>query len=210
MSSRTVRTSSTFGSVPVGSSVTEKRTVITSSSSGDGGGMDGLDDPAGDFYYRSSIGPRSTITTPRTTTINRNSSSSMGGLFSPGGSRISRTVEITSGFGAVPNYTNITTNGVHDYKNHREQEKKDMRDLNERFANYIEKQRFLEAQNRKLASELEELRNKWGKETNAVKTMYETELEEARKVIDETNKDRTRLQVRVGQLEEQLDDFNRQ
>ena len=205
---QTVRTSSSaFDSVPVGGSVTEKRTVITSSSSSVS------EDPGGEFYYRSSI-------TPRSASIQRSSGSSplMTGPLSPGGGlggggRVTRTVEITSGFSSMPSYgnvTNIANNGVAGFMTTREREKMDMRDLNERFANYIEKVRFLEAQNRKLASELDELRGKWGKETNAVKTMYETELEEARKVIDETNKDRSRLQVRVGQAEEQLDDVARQ
>lgn len=85
-----------------------------------------------------------------------------------------------------------------------------MQDLNERFANYIEKVRFLEAQNKKLVKELEQLRSHWGKETSAVKQMYETELDEARKLIDDTNKEKARLQLRVGQLEEQLDDAMRQ
>ncbi|KAL8608128.1 hypothetical protein ACOMHN_016583 [Nucella lapillus] len=202
--SETVRTSSTFGSIPVGTSVTEKRTVITTSSSGEDHENE-IDSPTGtggDFYYRSVIGPRNT-------SAQRTSTSSMGPFF-PGAGRISRTVEISSGYGS-PALINLSNVGaVAGFKTSREREKQDMRDLNERFANYIEKVRFLEAQNRKLASELDALRSKWGKETNAVKTMYETELEQARKVIEETNKDRSRLQVRVGQLEEQLDDFQRQ
>ena len=80
-----------------------------------------------------------------------------------------------------------------------------MRDLNERFANYIEKVRFLEAQNKKLAGELEELKSKWGKETSAIKEMYETELEEARKLIDATNKEKITLDVRVTELIDQLE-----
>ena len=102
---------------------------------------------------------------------------------------------------------NITASGVNTFKSSREREKKDMQALNERFANYIEKVRFLEAQNKKLASELDQLRSHWGKETSAVKKMYETELEEARKLIDDTGKEKARLALRVGQLEEQLDDF---
>ncbi|KAK7478463.1 hypothetical protein BaRGS_00030309 [Batillaria attramentaria] len=194
--SQTIRTS-TIGSIPVGSSVTEKRTVITTSSSSD-------HDPGDSFYYRSSI-------TPRSSNIHR--SNIVGGPISPGigggSTRISRTYEVSSGF-RTPNYTNASTNGVESFKSTREREKQDMRDLNERFANYIEKVRFLEAQNKKLASELDDLRSKWGKETSAVKTMYETELEEARKVIEETNNEKNKLGVRVGQLEEQLEDGQRQ
>lgn len=105
---------------------------------------------------------------------------------------------------------NVAATGVISFKSNREKEKKDMQDLNERFANYIEKVRFLEAQNKKLASELEQLRSHWGKETNKIKLMYETELTEARKLIDDTNKEKSRLQLRVGQLEEQLNDVMRQ
>ena len=105
---------------------------------------------------------------------------------------------------------NHTAPAVTSFKSNREKEKKDMQDLNERFANYIEKVRFLEAQNKKLVTELEQLRSHWGKETSAVKQMYETELDEARKLIDDTNKEKARLQLRVGQLEEQLDDAMRQ
>lgn len=192
--SQSVRTTtSTFDNIPVGTSVTEKRTVITSSSSS-------VNDEPSDFYYKSSI-------TPRSTNIYRSSTLGIPAV-SPGG-RLSRTVEVSSGF-STPNLLNFSSNSVTGFKNNREREKKDMQDLNERFANYIEKVRFLEAQNRKLASELDELRSKWGKETNAVKLMYETELDEARKVIDETNKERSRLQVRIGQLEEQLEDYQRQ
>lgn len=186
---------SLLSSIPVNSSVTEKRTVITTSSSAD-------NEPGDNFYYRSSI-------TPRSSTIARNTHMMSGGPVSPGGGRVSRTVEITSGFRPT-HFVNASSHGVDSFKTTREREKKDMQDLNERFANYIEKVRFLEAQNRKLASELDELRSKWGKETSAVKTMYETELEEARKVIEETNAEKNRQAVRVGQLEEQIDDLNRQ
>ena len=58
----------------------------------------------------------------------------------------------------------------------REREKKEMRELNDRLASYIEQVRFLEAQNRKLAADLELLRGRWGKDTNTVKTIYEAEL----------------------------------
>lgn len=51
-------------------------------------------------------------------------------------------------------YATVSSAGVNNVKVSRDKEKKDMQDLNERFASYIEKVRFLEAQNRKLADEL--------------------------------------------------------
>ena len=104
-------------------------------------------------------------------------------------------------------YANITSTGVIAVKQSRDKEKKDMQDLNERFASYIEKVRFLEAQNRKLADELEKLKAKWGKETTAIKAMYQAELDEARKCLDEADKDKARLEIRVASLEEQLEEL---
>ena len=66
--------------------------------------------------------------------------------------------------------------------------------------------RFLEAQNRKLADELEKLKAKWGKETSQIKAMYQAELDEARKLLDDATKEKARLEVRVASLEEQLEE----
>jgi len=104
-------------------------------------------------------------------------------------------------------YANVTSTGVTQVKSSREQEKKDMQDLNERFASYIEKVRFLEAQNRRLADELEKLKAKWGKETNQIKAMYQAELDEARKCLDDADKEKARLEIRVASLEEQLEEI---
>jgi len=66
--------------------------------------------------------------------------------------------------------------------------------------------RFLEAQNRKLADELEKLKSRWGKETSQIKAMYQAELDEARRLLDEAEKDKARLEIRVASLEEQLEE----
>jgi intermediate filament protein if len=79
--------------------------------------------------------------------------------------------------------------------------------LNERFASYLEKVRFLEAQNRKLADELEKLKSRWGKETTQIKAMYQAELDEARRLLDDAEKDKARLEIRCASLEEQLEEM---
>jgi len=104
-------------------------------------------------------------------------------------------------------YATVTTTGVNAVKQSRDREKKDMQDLNERFASYIEKVRFLEAQNRRLADELEKLKAKWGKETTQIKAMYQAELDEARRLLDDAEKEKARLEIRVASLEEQLEEL---
>lgn len=101
----------------------------------------------------------------------------------------------------------MTQTGVTAVKSSRQKEKKDMQDLNERFASYIEKVRFLEAQNRRLADELEKLKAKWGKETTQIKAMFQAELDEARKCLDDADKEKARLEIRVASLEEQLEEL---
>jgi len=104
-------------------------------------------------------------------------------------------------------YALVTSTGVTSVKESRDREKKDMQDLNERFAGYIEKVRFLEAQNRKLGDELDKLKSRWGKETSQIKSMYQAELEEARRLHDDGEKDKARLEIRVASLEEQLQEM---
>lgn len=91
-------------------------------------------------------------------------------------------------------------------KQNREKEKKELQDLNQRFAKYIEKVRFLEAQNKKLVKELETLRGSWGKETREIKTRYQAELAESRAEVDDTLRAKAQLEIRVQSvLEEKAD-----
>jgi len=104
-------------------------------------------------------------------------------------------------------YTSLSTKGVLDVTASRQKEKQDMQDLNERLANYIEKVRFLEAQNRRMADELEKLKSKWGKETEMIKAMYEAELAEARKLLDDAVREKSRLEIRVTSMEEYIEEI---
>jgi len=98
----------------------------------------------------------------------------------------------------------LQASGVTNVKTARDKEKKDMQDLNERFASYIEKVRFLEAQNRRLDGELEKLKEKWGKETTQIKGLYQAELDEAKRLLEEAQKEKSRLEMKIASLEDQL------
>jgi len=144
---------------------------------------------------------------PARTTIIQRTAIGLGG----GGSSMSRSMKSSYGgmgigLGAGA-YQQLSAVGVTAVRTSREREKKDMQDLNERFASYIEKVRFLEAQNRKLAGELENLKAKWGKETSAIKAMYQVELDEIRHLLDDAEKDKARLEIRNTTLEEQIEEF---
>lgn len=97
--------------------------------------------------------------------------------------------------------------GVGAVKEGREQERKDLQDLNDRFSNYLGKVRELEAQNRKLADDLEKLRAKWGVETRQIKAMFQAELDEARHQLDEAEREKARLEIKLASLEEQLEEL---
>uniref|UniRef100_A0A914RRA8 IF rod domain-containing protein n=1 Tax=Parascaris equorum TaxID=6256 RepID=A0A914RRA8_PAREQ len=78
------------------------------------------------------------------------------------------------------------------------------------FIDHIKLQvRFLEAQNRKLTADLDLLRGKWGKDTFNIKQMYEGELAEARKLINDTNEQRKDLEDQVNRMRDELADYRR-
>lgn len=87
------------------------------------------------------------------------------------------------------------------FKETRASERAEMMELNDRFASYIEKVRFLEQQNKALAAELNQLR---AKEPTKLADVYQAELRELRLRLDQLTASSTRLEVERDNLAQDL------
>ncbi|XP_075064009.1 lamin-B3-like isoform X3 [Mixophyes fleayi] len=83
------------------------------------------------------------------------------------------------------------------------QEKEELRHLNDRLAAYIERVRSLEADKSLLQLQLEEKEEVTTREVSNLRLLYETELADARKLLDHTANERARLQVELGKVREE-------
>ncbi|XP_043567927.1 lamin-B1 isoform X1 [Chiloscyllium plagiosum] len=80
------------------------------------------------------------------------------------------------------------------------QEKEELKNLNDRLAVYIEKVRSLESENSILQLQITEREEVTSRELTGIKNLYENELADARQSLDETAKERARLQIELGKL----------
>lgn len=68
--------------------------------------------------------------------------------------------------------------------------------------------RRLEAQNQQLSANLVSIRQTSGGETLAIKETYETELRQLRVVLDESERQKAELEVRITSLEDRVTDIH--
>ncbi|XP_043106523.1 lamin-B1 [Puntigrus tetrazona] len=80
------------------------------------------------------------------------------------------------------------------------QEKQDLQQLNDRLAAYIEAVRRLESENSVLQLQVSEREETRSREVTGLKALYETELADARTALDETARERARLQLELGKI----------
>lgn len=83
----------------------------------------------------------------------------------------------------------------------RTNEKVELQHLNDRFASYIEKVRFLEQQNQALTVEVDRLR---GREPTRIADLYEEEMRELRRQIEVVTNQRSRVEVERDNLADDL------
>lgn len=93
------------------------------------------------------------------------------------------------------------------------QEKQQLRDLNDRLAVYIDKVRSLESENDVLHLQISEKEEVRSREITGLKALYETELADARRCLDDSSKERAWLQIELGKIksehEQLLQSYNK-
>ncbi|KAM6902340.1 lamin-B1 [Xenentodon cancila] len=81
------------------------------------------------------------------------------------------------------------------------QEKQQLQDLNDRLAVYIDKVRSLESENDVLQLQITEKEEVRTRELSGLRALYETELADARKSLDDSSKERAWLQIELGRIQ---------
>lgn len=91
----------------------------------------------------------------------------------------------------------------------REQEKDELQHLNSRLAVYIDRVNALEESNNKLTAEITLTKSRTRTEVENVKNSFESELADARRLLDETAKEKAREQMENRKNASVADEFKK-
>ncbi|KAF4097374.1 hypothetical protein G5714_021382 [Onychostoma macrolepis] len=89
------------------------------------------------------------------------------------------------------------------------QEKQELSALNDRLAIYIDRVRSLELENDRLLVKVSEKEEVTTREVSGIKSLYEAELADARRALDETARERAKLQINLGKANSELEEVTR-
>ncbi|XP_045608036.2 lamin Dm0 isoform X2 [Procambarus clarkii] len=87
------------------------------------------------------------------------------------------------------------------------QEKAELQSLNDRLAAYIDRVRQLECENSRLNMQVETIQESVTKEVVSMKGLYEQELSDARRLLDDTAREKAQLQIDVGKIKTDNEDL---
>jgi len=87
------------------------------------------------------------------------------------------------------------------------QEKEQLQNLNDRLAAYIDKVRHLESENSRLLVQVRSTEETVTREVTNIKTLYESELAEARKNLDDLAREKAKLQLEANKYKTEADDW---
>lgn len=87
------------------------------------------------------------------------------------------------------------------------QEKAELQNLNDRLATYIDTVRSLEVENSRLNTLIRTTQETTSKEVTNVKNVYERELADVRKTLDDTAKEKAKMQLAVDKWRSEAEDM---
>lgn len=88
-------------------------------------------------------------------------------------------------------------------------EKVELQNLNDRLAVYIDRVRHLEQENARLSVQVQTTQETVTREVTNIKAMYEHELSDARKLLDETAREKAKLEIDTKRLWEENDELKK-